>query len=149
MPASPNPASLSTLRSAFQQGNLTLYLGAGVSIGSGLPGWNQLVLAMYFAAVHGDWRARWRPYPNYLYAIAEWQLTQNHEPLEITARKIRQFYSSDEAFLGDLKETLYAGFALDHVFGSGLAHGINCVGAIPRWMGWRNFVAGPALMAPG
>src|SRR4051794_16195060 len=110
MPEQIDPSSLATLRTAFRQGNLTLYLGAGVSIGSGLLSWNQLVLAMYFTAVRGDWRARWRPYPNYLYAIAEWQLKRTHEPLEITARKIRQFYPDDDKFLDDLKETLYAGF---------------------------------------
>jgi len=112
------PPSLAALRSAFQQGNLTLYLGAGVSVGSGLPSWNQLVLAMYFTAVHSDWRARWRPYPNYLYAIAEWQLKRTHEPLEITARKIRQFYTGDTEFLNDLKETLYAGFEAESGFWS-------------------------------
>ncbi len=111
MPTKIDRAALTELQGAFKKGNLTLYLGAGVSMGSGLPSWNQLVLAMYFAAVHGDWRARWRPYPNYLYAIAEWQLKQAPEPLEITARKIRQLYSGDAEFLNDLKETLYAGFA--------------------------------------
>jgi len=104
-------ATLTELRQAYQRQNLTLYLGAGVSLGSGLPTWNQLVLAMYFRAASGDWKGRWSPYPNYLYAIAEWQLQRGHEPLEITARKIRHFYSSDEAFFNDLRTTLYAGLS--------------------------------------
>jgi|GEM_PF-917679 len=105
------PIILNELQRAFQQRNLTLYLGAGVSVGNGLPNWSQLVLAMYFSAVRGDWKVRWKPYPNYLYAIAEWQLSRGHEPLEITARKVQQYYGSDdEGFLKDLRETLYAGF---------------------------------------
>lgn len=105
------PATLDELRQAYNQKNLTLYLGAGVSLGSGLPTWNQLVLAMYFRAAAGDWKPRWSPYPNYLYAIAEWQLQRGHEPLEITARKIRQFYNSEEEFFNDLRTTLYAGLS--------------------------------------
>lgn len=106
-----DPATLAELRQAYQQKDLTLYLGAGVSKGSGLPTWDQLVLAMYFRAASGDWKGRWSPYPNYLYAIAEWQLQRGHEPLEITARKIRQFYSNEEEFFDDLRTTLYAGYS--------------------------------------
>ena len=40
--------SINILRQAYQDRNLTLYLGAGLSIGSGLPSWDALVLAMYF-----------------------------------------------------------------------------------------------------
>jgi Leucine-rich repeat (LRR) protein len=103
--------SLSELRQAYRQKNLTLYLGAGVSLASGLPSWDQLVLTMYYGAISTDWKARWRPYPNYLYAIAEWQLNRGHEPLEITARKIRQCYKNDAEFVEELRSTLYAGFA--------------------------------------
>jgi hypothetical protein len=106
-----DPAALVELRQAYQKKNLTLYLGAGVSLGSGLPTWNQLVLAMYFRAASGDWKALWSPYPNYLFAIAEWQMQRDHEPLEITARKIRQFYSTEAEFFDDLRTTLYAGLS--------------------------------------
>ena len=43
--------SVERLRQAYNAGNLTLYLGAGVSVGNGLPTWQQLVLAMYFNAL--------------------------------------------------------------------------------------------------
>jgi SIR2-like domain len=105
-----NPKALAELRQAYRDNNLTLYLGAGVSLASGLPNWNQLVLALYHRAASGDWKTRWVPYPNYLYAIAEWQLERGHEPLEITARKIRQFYNNENEFFEDLKATLYGGF---------------------------------------
>jgi hypothetical protein len=100
------------LRAAFRAGELALYLGAGVSAANGLPNWNRLVLAMYFAATHGDWKYDWRPFPNYLFAIAEWQLGRSPEPPEITAQKIRQLYENQTEFLEDLHDTLYAGFRI-------------------------------------
>lgn len=103
------PSSLAALKAAYDRRELALYLGAGVSIPSGLPGWDQLVLAMYFSSASADWREKWKPFPNYLYAISEWQLNQTREPLDVTARKIRQGYESEEQFLAAIKWTLYAG----------------------------------------
>src|SRR5579871_3182816 len=101
------PDTLSHLRNAAKEHRLALYLGAGVSIPNGLPSWDQLVLAVYFRALKADLSVR--AFPNYLFAIAEWELERRHEPLEITARKIRNLYSPDE-FLEELRRSLYAGF---------------------------------------
>lgn len=109
-----NEQAIAKLKAAFNQRNLSLYLGAGVSVASGIPSWNQLVLALYFRASAGDWKSRISPFPNYLYAIAEWQLKRDHEPLEITARKIRQFYPDAREFLSDLRATIYAGLSDEH-----------------------------------
>lgn len=98
------------LKQAIQGKNLTLYLGAGVSIGNGLPSWDKLVLALYFKKISNERLGKWKPFPNYLFAISEWYLNKYKEPLEITARKIRSSYSKQEDFLTDLRETLYAGF---------------------------------------
>jgi hypothetical protein len=112
--------AIQRLSAAFAQRRLTLYLGAGVSVGNGLPTWERLVLAMYYSVMSQQRLGSWRPFANYLYAIAEWQLGQTREPLEITARKLRNLYGSDgdgrddrEAFLRDLWETLWAGFVDD------------------------------------
>jgi len=102
--------SIDALRKAYQGGNLSLYLGAGVSVGSGLPTWDKLVLAMYFAALGKHAPNPWKLYPSYLFAAAEWHLERTHEPLEITARKLRRYYKDDDDFLLHLWETLYAGF---------------------------------------
>jgi hypothetical protein len=105
-------ANVKALRVSYGEGNLVLYLGAGVSVGNGLPPWDQLVLAMYFAASPKE-MGGWHPFPNYLFAIAEWHLQRGHEPLEITARKIRECYSDVQDFLTNLRKTLYAGYSND------------------------------------
>jgi len=82
-----------------------------VSIASGLPSWDALILAMYFKVMDHQRLGIWRPYPNYLFAIAEWQLQHLQEPLEISARKIRNhFRNNQQAFLSLLRDTLYDGF---------------------------------------
>lgn len=101
---------IASLRKAFSQKNLTLYLGAGVSVGNGLPTWERLVLAMYFAAISVHKMQGWRPFPNYLFAIAEWHMKRGHEPLEITARKLKKYFSTPDDFLHRLRNTLYQGF---------------------------------------
>lgn len=107
--------SLEKLRSAFHERNLTVYLGAGVSIGSNLPSWEKLVLAMYFSKISQEKLGGWRPFSNYLYAIAEWQLASSTESLEITARKLRRFYRSqnEDSFLEDLYLSLYGIYLAD------------------------------------
>ena len=102
--------AIQSLREAWRAGNLTLYLGAGVSVGNGLPTWERLVLATYFSAIKREHLGGWRPYPNYLYAIAEWHLERGNEPLDITARKIRRYLKKPQDFLQSLRQTLYAGF---------------------------------------
>lgn len=103
--------NVSALREAYQQNNLTLYLGAGVSVANGLPPWQQLVLAMYFANISRQRMGGWRPFSNYLFAIAEWHLSRSKEPLEITARRLRKYYKTGDEFLTNLRRTLYAGYA--------------------------------------
>jgi hypothetical protein len=99
-----------TLAKAYKGDGITLYLGAGVSAGSGVPTWEHLVLTMFFATAQSASLEGWRPFSNYLYAIAEWYLARQHEPLEITASKLRRASAKDAAFLARLKETLYGPF---------------------------------------
>jgi hypothetical protein len=55
MPILDRPEMLDRLRQAFNEKRLSLYLGAGVSVGSGLPSWDKLVLAMYFSGIAYSW----------------------------------------------------------------------------------------------
>jgi len=102
--------ALDDLRNAYSNGNLSLYLGAGASVDSGLPTWDKLVLAMYFSALSEQSLKPWHLYPSYLFATAEWHLERGHEPLEITARKIKRYYKDRDDFTQHIWETLYAGF---------------------------------------
>lgn len=99
-----------TLQKAFRQGDLSLYLGAGVSKASGLPSWEEFVQALYFRTLKAESSInQLKPFPNYLFALAEWVLKQKNEPLDIIIRKIKQWYKGDD-FIGMMGETLYAGF---------------------------------------
>lgn len=101
--------AIAHLRDAFKKRDLTLYLGAGVSVANGLPNWDKLVTAMYFKAISTH-LGNFGPAPQYLFAIAKWHLDRTDEPLEITARKIYLHYKNRSDFLADLRKTLYAGF---------------------------------------
>lgn len=105
--------AVQSLREAWHDRQLTLYLGAGVSVANGLPTWERLVVAMYFDLISRQKLDGWRPFANYLYAIAEWHLERVAEPLEITARRLRSGYERPEDFLSHLQETLYAGLWSD------------------------------------
>jgi hypothetical protein len=108
---------LDTLRGAYNNGNLTLYLGAGVSVENGIPDWEQLVAAMYFSAlsIDSDQYALTHAFRNYLFAIADWYLDRGRQPMDITARKIRAFYDviDKKAFLPNLRDTLYASLTVE------------------------------------
>ncbi len=101
------------IRQALARREVTIYLGAGVSMGSGLPSWEQLVLAMYYQALSGTDLHGWRPFPNYLFAIAEYHLRHSAEPPDITAQKLLYHYGREDhgGFFADLKVTLYSPFA--------------------------------------
>jgi hypothetical protein len=104
-------AAVAELQRCGRIQGLTLYLGSGVSKESGVPDWKELVAAMYFAAARQASEPVDRhPYPNYLYAIAEWYVGRNLEPLEVTARKVRARYRSEAAFMRALRRTLYGRF---------------------------------------
>ncbi len=105
------PDDLETLREGFRRQEITMFLGAGVSVASGLPTWEKLILSVYFAAISERKLGSWRPFPNYLYAISDWYLQERQEPLEITARKLRLLFDKGEDgqrdFLRAVRDALY------------------------------------------
>jgi len=118
------------LKEAFKAGKLTFYLGAGVSKPNGLPSWEELVQALYFSTLGDEsYIQSLRPYPNYLFALAEWVLEQKDEPLDIIIRKIKQWYEGKD-FIGMLSNTLYAGFGREN-------EGLNIWG-LPEEVLYRN-----------
>ncbi len=98
------------LRQEYKNRNLTLYLGAGVSIGSGLPSWEKLVVMMYLQAIKDQNSEVWLPDWNYLFAVAQWHIERLGEPSEVTARKLRESYNNDDEFFDILYKVLYKVF---------------------------------------
>ncbi len=98
--------ALKDLQTAYRNGDLNLYLGAGVSAASGLPNWKQLVVSMYFRYMNIEHWHSIRPFPNYLYAIGEWYLDKTGESLDIIIRKLKTGLHEEE-FLKFLYESLY------------------------------------------
>jgi len=91
---------------------VTLYLGAGVSIGSGLPTWEELVILMYYRKLGGQQGSSTltQAYPDFLYAIAEWHLRRSKQPLDILARHVKLMHGGDgNAFMNSMRDALYAG----------------------------------------
>jgi hypothetical protein len=114
----PHQEAIEKLRGAFAGGRLTLYLGAGVSLASGLPSWQTLVATLYYKAISDDWAQAWKPYPNYLFAMAEWFVRQSGEPPEVVAGKVESYYRAANGgqvstdFVRDLFNILYAPWLL-------------------------------------
>ncbi len=105
--------AIAKLQQAYGRKDLTLLLGAGVSVGSGLPNWEKLVPTMYFGLTSDQKLGGCRPFPNYLYAIAEWHLARQQEPLEVTVRKLQLFFdkaigANPRDVIQCLHDTLYA-----------------------------------------
>ena len=107
-----NHQAIQDLRRAYRDGNLNLYLGAGVSIPSGLPTWEALVQSLYFSVLISEqYIYDFGPYPNYLYAASEWMLKRRNEPLDIVVRKISTWYQQKPEFFFDMiKKSLYSNF---------------------------------------
>ena len=80
-------AHVSALRRALGRGHLSLFLGSGVSAKNGLPSWENLVLGMFYDAIPPQDLRGWRPYPNYLFAIAEWHLSKARDPSTLSLVK--------------------------------------------------------------
>jgi hypothetical protein len=94
------------LQRAFQEGNLTLYLGAGCSVASGVPTWDRLVTRLY---VNGIVRqlSRFDTIPGLISAAGEWAFNRQVVPLEVAARRLRGYYRDDDELLAMTGYMLY------------------------------------------
>ena len=54
-----NEEIISFCRNNFKRRNITLYLGAGVSIDNNIPSWDKLILAMYFSTISEQQMQGW------------------------------------------------------------------------------------------
>jgi hypothetical protein len=110
-----NNTYIAELKNASNAGQLTLYLGAGVSQASGLPSWEELIVSLYYQTLKDDeLEYSLMAFPNYLYAIAEWRLQRSKEPLDVIVRRCKGMYQNDRvAFLRNLRIILYRSLGMD------------------------------------
>lgn len=104
-----------SLKKIYKQGNISFFLGAGISVGNGLPTWDELVASMYFRYMEQE---RWsviHPYPNYLYAISKWYIKHLGESSDIIVRKLKTGWSEKE-FQENVWETLYSSYRSNSVY---------------------------------
>src|SRR5262245_1997435 len=96
------------LRKAFEQHRLTLFVGAGVSIDSGLPSWRTLLGNLFINSP----RQRQTDFilDTVDTAVGRWFFEHSNTPLEILGRRIRASYDRNRSgFLRDLRLFLYFG----------------------------------------
>jgi hypothetical protein len=117
--SSVNHGDLEGLRSAWRRNELVLFLGAGVSIAYGIPGWKNLVLEMLFDQTTHAARMRGLS-PNYRRALSSWLADYFEYDPVILARTIEDDIRSrsrrkssgtqqaDDLFMGALRRHLYA-----------------------------------------
>jgi len=70
-----------------RDGDIALYLGTGVSLGSGIPTWKSLVSRFYFRSVDSTWKENWKAYPNYLAALGDWLIGHSSESPEVLSEE--------------------------------------------------------------
>jgi hypothetical protein len=94
------------LRRAFADGRLSLFLGAGASVASGVPAWDRLVTQLYINGIVRKMRIYLRV-PALVPAVGRWAFGREVVPLEVAARGLRRYYESDAMFLLIMRTMLY------------------------------------------
>jgi hypothetical protein len=103
-----DPVIESTLKDVYRHGNISFFLGAGVSASSGIPTWDELVTAMYFRYMAAEEWGRLRPYPNYLYAASRHLIRRMKESPDIIIRKLKTGWKSyPDEYYRALWDSLY------------------------------------------
>jgi hypothetical protein len=99
-------APLRQLRRAFQDGRLTLFLGAGCSVASGIPTWNQLVTSLYMNGVSRRLH-NYQRVLEFVPSVTQWAFERDVVPLEVAARGLNIYYREDGRFVRMIQEMLY------------------------------------------
>jgi hypothetical protein len=99
-------AALRQLRRAFLDARVTLFLGAGCSVGSGVPPWERLVVQLY---INGIVRrlGRYQRVPGLVASVGHWAFGRQAVPLEVAARGLKSYYLSDNDFVQMMRIMLY------------------------------------------
>jgi hypothetical protein len=97
---------LGHLRRAFRDGRLTLFLGAGCSVESGIPTWPQLVTTLYMNGVSRRLR-RYSRIREFVPSVTQWAFERNVVPLEVAARGLNTYFLTDADFVNMIQIALY------------------------------------------
>jgi hypothetical protein len=103
-------AIFKNLNNAFNKNDLALFLGAGISINSGIPLWDKLVLSIFLNSVNinaSDNLGLGAP------AISQHWFRRSNVPLEVAAREIRNSFSDDNEFMKWVRFGLYSWMETD------------------------------------
>jgi hypothetical protein len=103
-----NTRTIGKLAKTIREEPIALYLGSGVSKGSDIPLWKELVARLYVRAVAGNWTGIWEPLPNYLSALGEWTVENSKDSPEILSQKIAMHFSRETSLRDELRKALYA-----------------------------------------
>ncbi len=96
---------ITRLRAAYAAHQLTLFVGAGASVASGLPNWSQLLKRVFINSFNGIGNRD----PAVFQAAAQEWFDAIDMPLEIVARELRASFEDPARFLSWVRFALYAG----------------------------------------
>ena len=99
-------SALRQLKHAFQEGRLSLFLGAGCSVASGVPTWDVLVTELYMNGLSRRLN-RYQRVPEMVPSVSSWAFRRKVVPLEVAARGLRAYYRNDDNFVTVLRFMLY------------------------------------------
>jgi hypothetical protein len=103
-----NKRAIDQLAKTIRQEPIALYLGSGVSKGSDIPLWKELVARLYVKAIAGNWNGIWEPLPNYLSALGEWTVENSKDSPEVLSQKIATHFKRGTTLREELRQALYA-----------------------------------------
>lgn len=95
------------LRRKYRDGNMTFFLGAGISMNNGLPSWRELVTTMYFKYMAAESWGNLRPFSNYLYVASRHYMDKMKESTDIVIRKLKTGWTEQE-YSESLWDSLYS-----------------------------------------
>jgi hypothetical protein len=108
----PQDQSIKRLREAFRKNHLTVYVGAGASVASGVPLWDRLVLSLFINSL----KIRERDdaeFPILRMATGKRWFEKNRGPLEVAARSLRTSFRSSKEFMEMVSFGLYQNLGFD------------------------------------
>jgi hypothetical protein len=107
-------SALLQLRHAFEDGRLSLFLGAGCSTANRVPTWDHLVTSIY---MNGLMRrlGRFRML-NMAENVSLWAFRRKVVPLEVASRGLLTYFDDDDDFLQLIRFLLYSQTGIDQGF---------------------------------